>query len=368
MPPTSFFSRDLEASDDTSDDDVSFESVLDEAAPVLPSTMLRAHYRSRDERLIAFSNVHFYDGRLIAFPDAWGERPDSGVHFEYVADATYGRGGSRANPAEAARCVELLRRELESSNFTRQVSITSMSIAQQQEILRQLEEAALIDPVIQRWLGEGGVVRNLETVQGDESDVMILSVGYGRDADGRLTLNFGPIGQEKGERRLNVAITRARWKTIVVSSLRAPDIDTSRTTSTGTLRLRDYLDYAERGLAALQASGRFHPRQPGPFEEVVRAALEEAGLRVVPAVGAGGYTVDLAIAHPDDPERYVLGIECDGPGYWSAPSCRDREVGNPAVLGRMGWNRCRVFAAAWFRDPEAELARILEAYRAALLP
>jgi hypothetical protein len=197
---------------------------------------------------------------------------------------------------------------------------------------------------------------------------MILSVGYGRDADGRLTLNFGPIGQEKGERRLNVAITRARWKTIVVSSLRAPDIDTSRTTSTGTIRLRDYLDYAERGLAALQASGRFHPRQPGPFEEVVRAALEEAGLRVVPAVGAGGYTVDLAIAHPDDPERYVLGIECDGPGYWSAPSCRDREVGNPAVLGRMGWNRCRVFAAAWFRDPEAELARILEAYRAALLP
>jgi len=369
MPPTSFFTRDLEAENGPGeDDDVGFESILDEAAPVLPSTMLCAHYRSRDETLIAFSNVHFYDGRLIAYPDAWGVRPESGVHFEYVADGAYGRGGTRANPAEAARCVALLRRELEASNFTRQVSITSMSIAQQQEILRQVEIAAAVDPVIRRWVDEGGLVRNLETVQGDESDVMILSVGYGRDEDGRLILNFGPLGQEKGERRLNVAITRARWKTVVVSSLRAPDIDLARTSATGTLRLRDYLDYAERGLPALETSGRFAPRQPAPFEQALGARLEAEGLRVVPAVGAGGYTVDLALAHPDDPERYVLGILCDGPGYWGAPACRDRELGNAAVLRRMGWNVHRVLAASWFRDPETELARILEAYRAALRP
>jgi DNA polymerase III delta prime subunit len=366
MPPTSFFSRDLGENGALEEDEVTFESVLDEAAPALPSTMLQAHYRSRDETLIAFSNVHFYDGRLVAYPDAWGSRPESGVRFEYVADAAYGRGATRANPAEAARCLALLRQELEASGFKRQVSITAMSIAQQQEILRQAEEAALADPVIRRWLDEGGTVRNLETVQGDESDVMILSVGYGRDADGRLIMNFGPIGQEKGERRLNVAITRARWKTIVVSSLRAADIDPARATSTGALRLRDYLDYAERGLPALQASGRFTPRQPGPFEQALRAALEARGLRVVPAVGAGGYTVDLALAHPGDPERYVLGIECDGPGYRAVPACRDREVGNPAVLRRMGWNLHRVLAAAWYRDPEAELARILERYEAAL--
>ncbi|PFG73200.1 DUF4011 domain-containing protein [Tepidiforma thermophila] len=369
MPPTSFFSRDLEAENGPGeDDDVGFESILDEAAPVLPSTMLRAHYRSRDETLIAFSNVHFYDGRLIAYPDAWGVRPESGVHFEYVADGAYGRGGTRANPAEAARCIAVLRRELAAANFTRQVSITSMSIAQQQEILRQVEEAALADPLIRRWLDEGGLVRNLETVQGDESDVMILSVGYGRDETGRLILNFGPLGKEKGERRLNVAITRARWKTIVVSSLRASDIDPARTSATGTLRLRDYLDYAERGLPALEVSGRFAPRQPEPFEQALGARLAAEGLRVVPCVGAGGYTVDLAIAHPEDPERYILGMLCDGPGSWGAPACRDRELGNTAVLLRMGWNIHRVFAAAWFRDPDTELARILEAYRAALRP
>uniref|UniRef100_UPI002ADE15F5 AAA domain-containing protein n=1 Tax=Tepidiforma sp. TaxID=2682230 RepID=UPI002ADE15F5 len=367
MPPTSFFSRELDAGDGAEEDEeVSFESILDEAAPVFRSTMLRVHYRSRDEALIAFSNVHFYDGRLIAYPDAWGSRPESGVHFEYVADGTYGRGGSRANPAEAARCVAVLRRELEAGNFSRQVSITSMSIAQQQEILRQVEMAAESDPAIRRWLEEGGLVRNLETVQGDESDVMILSVGYGKDEDGRLVLNFGPLGKERGERRLNVAITRARWKTIVVTSLRATDIDPARTSATGTLRLRDYLDYADRGVASLQASGRFAPREPGPFEAALRARLEAEGLRVVPAVGSGGYTVDLALAHPGDPERYVLGILCDGPGWWSAPACRDREIGNAAVLRRMGWRIHRVFAGAWFRDPETELARVLEAYRAAL--
>src|SRR5690606_1185183 len=129
-------------------------------------------YRSRDEALIAFSNVHFYDGRLIAFPDAWGERPESGVRFEFVEDAVYGRGGSRANTAEAQRTIEVLRRELETTNFERQVAITAMSLAQQQEILNELEQAASIDAVVRRWLDEGGLVRNLETVQGDESDVM----------------------------------------------------------------------------------------------------------------------------------------------------------------------------------------------------
>jgi hypothetical protein len=196
MPPTNFFNKEISplADDQSQEADVTFESVLDEAAPLLPSTMLRAHYRSRDESLIAFSNVHFYDGRLIAYPDAWGVRPDSGVRFEFVDEAVYGRGQSRANPAEAGRVIEVLRRELESSEGRRQVAITAMSLAQQAEILEQIEAAAALDPLIRGWLDGGGLVRNLETVQGDESDVMVLSVGYGKDADGRLILNFGPLG------------------------------------------------------------------------------------------------------------------------------------------------------------------------------
>lgn len=367
MPPTNFFNKEIGViSGEEGEDDVTFESILDEAAPILPSTMLRAHYRSRDESLIAFSNVHFYDGRLIAFPDAWGDRPESGVRFELVEDAVYGRGGTRANPAEAVRTLAVLRRELESSGFQKQVAITAMSLAQQQEIVQQLEQAAAGDEMVRRWLESGGLVRNLETVQGDESDVMILSVGYGKDAEGRMFLNFGPLGQEKGERRLNVAVTRAKWKTVLVSSIRSTDIDPSRTSSTGTLRLRDYLDYAERGPGTLPATAVTAAAPPRPFERAVREALEARGLKCVSQVGVGGYRVDIAIRHPDDPERFVLAVECDGPMYFGAPACRDRDLGHTGVLKRMGWQVHRVLAPAWFRNPEAEAERLVEHYRAAL--
>jgi very-short-patch-repair endonuclease len=369
MPPTNFFNREIAppGEDDPDEPDVTFESVLDECAPILPSTMLRAHYRSRDDALIAFSNVHFYDGKLIAFPDPWDGRPESGVRFEYVADAVYGRGGSRANAAEARRAVQLLRSELAASNGQKQVAITAMSLAQQQEVLQQLDDFAMLDPVLRGWLDGGGQVRNLETVQGDECDVMILSIGYGKDADGRLTLNFGPLGQEKGERRLNVAITRARWKTIVVSSLKAPDIDPGRTNSTGTLRLRDYLDYAERGPAALVASApAIAAGEPTGFERVVAAALGGAGLKCLHRVGVGGYQVDLGVLHPLEANRFVLGIECDGPAYSGAPAARDRDLLRACVLERMGWNLERAWSAAWFKNPEAELERLLVRYRAIL--
>jgi hypothetical protein len=368
MPPTNFFTREISplADDQSQEEDITFESILDEAAPLLPSTMLRAHYRSRDESLIAFSNVHFYDGRLVAFPDAWGERPESGVRFELVPDAVYGRGASRANPAEAARTVELLRAELQASAGRRQVAITAMSLAQQSEILAQVEDAAALDPAIRAWLEGGGRVRNLETVQGDESDVMLLSVGYGRDAEGRMVLNFGPLGQDKGERRLNVAITRAKWKTVLVTSIRAGDIDPTRTSSVGTLRLRDYLDYAERGPESLPGSATQAPPL-SPFEQLLVARLSAEGLDCVPRVGVGGYRVDLAIRHPQDSSRFILGIECDGPTFSGAPSARDRELGRHAVLERMGWNLHRTFAPAWYRDQEGELTRLLDHYRAAVL-
>ncbi|MCC6268179.1 MAG: DUF4011 domain-containing protein [Dehalococcoidia bacterium] len=369
MPPTNFFNKEISplADDQSEEADVTFESILDEAAPLLSSTMLRAHYRSRDESLIAFSNVHFYDGRLIAFPDAWGDRPESGVRFEFVDDAVYGRGQSRANPAEAQRVIDVLRRELQASEGKRQVAITAMSLAQQSEILEQIEGASALDPLIRGWLEGGGLVRNLETVQGDESDVMLLSVGYGRDSEGRLILNFGPLGQEKGERRLNVAITRAKWKTVLVSSIRSGDIDPSRTGSVGTLRLRDYLDYAERGPQSLPPLGTNAVSPLSVFETAVIAAATASGLQCVPRVGVGGYRVDIAVRHPADPERFVLAIECDGPKYSGAPAARDRELGRDAVLTRMGWNVHRTFSASWYRNPEAELGRLLDRYRQATL-
>ncbi|HNO65694.1 MAG TPA: AAA domain-containing protein, partial [Tepidiformaceae bacterium] len=367
MPPTSFFSKEISAATDDGDE-VTFESILDEAAPLLPSTMLRAHYRSRDEALIAFSNAYFYDGRLIAFPDAWGVRPDSGVQFQFVSDGVYGRGKSRANPAEAKRVIDLLREELAHGPSGRQLSVTAMSLAQQSEILEQLNAAAALDPLVRGWVESGGLVRNLETVQGDESDVMFLSVGYGKDADGRMFMNFGPLGQEKGERRLNVAITRARWKTVLVTSLHAGDIDPARASSTGALRLRDYLDYAERGPAALPAiETPASSSGMGLFPAVLLEVLRGQGLDCEARVGVGGYQVDIGVRHPGDRERFVLAVECDGPAYYAAPSARDRELGRRAALERMGWNVHRVFAPAWLRNPDAELERLLARYRQALL-
>jgi len=368
MPPTNFFNKEIApvADDETGEEDITFESILDEAAPLIQSTMLRAHYRSRDESLIAFSNVHFYDGRLVAYPDAWGDRPESGVRFELVEDSVYGRGKSRANPGEAKRTIELLRSELEASGGKRHIAITAMSLAQQSEINDQLQDAAAFDPVLRTWVEGGGLIRNLETVQGDESDVMLLSVGYGKDADGRLFMNFGPLGQEKGERRLNVAVTRAKWKTILIASIRAGDIDPARTSSTGALRLRDYLDYAERGIEALPPGSTTTARALTPFELVVIEALQAQGLRCVPQVGVGGYRVDIAVGHPDDPERFVLAVETDGPSFYGAPQCRDRDFGRGKVLERMGWKPVRVYAPAWYRNPEAELQRVLDAYRAAI--
>src|SRR3990172_1991538 len=185
---------------------------------------------------------------------------------------------------------------------------------------------------------------------------MILSVGYGKDADGRMILNFGSLGQEKGERRLNVAVTRGRWKTVVVSSIRSGDIDPARTSSTGTLRLRDYLDYAERGPAALPSPSVTAAAPPRPFEQVVRAALEAHGLQCVPQVGVGGYRVDIAVRDPQDPERFVLAVECDGPTHFPPPPSPPPHPPPPPRPAPAPW-ATRVPSSAWAGGPPASPRR-----------
>jgi len=368
MPPTSFFERSIsEAEAEETAEEIVFESILDEAATLLPSRSLRWHYRSRDEALIAFSNANFYGGELVTFPAPRNGSHHSGVRFEFVEGAVYGRGGSRANPAEAERAVALLARELR-EHPGREVAITAMSTAQQAEIQARVEAAAASDALIADWLSKGGRVKNLETVQGDECDTMILSLGYGRDTAGRLILNFGPLAQAGGERRLNVAVTRARWTTILVASIRAADIPPDRTSSPGALRLRDYLDYAERGPIALAARVRVNAGADteSPFETAVLQALSAAGLRCVPQVGVGSYRIDIGILHPERDGDFVLGVECDGAAYHAAASARDRDVIRQAVLEGMGWRIHRIWSTAWFRDPAKGVAEVLAAYNAAL--
>jgi very-short-patch-repair endonuclease len=377
MPPTSFFDRATLDPDPDPDPatgelpdptaDLVFESILDEAGTTLPSRSLLWHYRSRDESLIAFSNAKFYGGSLMTFPAPAPVRKDAGVRLEYVEGAVYGRGGSRANPAEAERAVELLLQELR-EHPEREVAVTAMSTAQQSEINGRIEQTALENEVLRGWVGAGGRAKNLETVQGDECDTMILSLGYGRDATGRMILNFGPLATEGGQRRWNVAVTRARWKTILVASITAGDISPERATSAGALALRDYLDYAERGAVALAGAERVNSSTDvdSSFEQAVLRAMTDAGLACVPQVGAGSYRVDIGVLRPGTEGEFVLGVECDGAAYRSAASARDRDVTRPFVLENMGWRVHRVWSASWFKDPRKELAAIVGAYQQAL--
>ena len=365
MPPTAFFQRQILLDGGNDGFDEVFESVLEEASALLPARSLRWHYRSRDESLIAFSNAAFYKD-LFTFPSAQKVALDSGVRFEYVADAVYGRGGSRANPREAERVVELLAEELV-RHPKRSVGITAMSGAQEQQTAAALEAAGLQNGEVKAWLDDGNRPKNLETIQGDEYDTMILTLGYGRDAAGKLHMNFGPLGREGGERRLNVAVTRARWKTILVSSVKAGDIPSS-VEAVGSSRLRDYLDYAVRGAPALSGFVQVNTGADtdSPFEAAVLGSLRSAGLDCVPQVGVGRYRIDIGIRRPGSSSDFVLGVECDGASYHAAASARDRDALRQQVLENMGWRIHRVWSTDWFRDPARELERAMEAYRVAV--
>ncbi len=360
MPPTNYF--DKAVSLDTEDaDEFDFDSVLQNCAAMLPSLSLNWHYRSQDERLIAFSNHHFYGGNLLTFPSAWIEHPELGVKFVYIDNAVYGRGGSRANPEEAERVISILEEELK-SDPQQEVGIIAMSITQATEIEARLEQKAQSSNYIREWLDSGGRARNLETVQGDEFDVSIISFGYGRDSAGNLQLNFGPLLRADGYKRLNVCITRARKRMIVVSSIRGADIPPARVQEGGQ-RVRQFLEYAEHGSITLSSvpektSSVFV--YESPFEQQVANEIMASGWSVDTQVGVQKFRVDLGVKHPEYAGKYLAGIECDGATYHSHETARDRDIGRQQVLERLGWRIFRIWSTDWFRDKELVLQKVNE--------
>jgi very-short-patch-repair endonuclease len=324
---------------------------------------LRWHYRSRDDSLIAFSNHHFYRNRLVTFPNAERAELDLGPRFVFCTEGVYDRSRSRTNRNEA-RTVAVLLGELHKRYPGDSLGVVALSQAQQEAIQDAIEDLARGDSMYERLLSaaeepEGLFVKNLETVQGDERDTIILSVGYGRDETGRLHTNFGPLNREGGERRLNVAVSRARNRVVVVSSIKADDLP--RTGSRGIVLLREYLEYAEKGPGTLAsaADGGLDEGE-SPFEEAVRAALVDRGLDMRAQVGCGAYRVDLAVVDPEHPGRYLLGIECDGATYHSARTARDRDRLRQQVLERLGWRTVRIWSTDWVKDPERQIARVVE--------
>lgn len=363
LPPTAFFgaATDNDDDDDWDEDEAGFESVLDscKASGLLPALPLRWHYRSRHENLIAFSNHEFYDNSMITFPGAHEGGEDIGVKFIKV-NGVYDRGGRRDNQIEADQVAQRVIHHFRTRPHLT-LGVVALSKTQADAIEAAVEKACEAHPGLARFFTDnrldGFFVKNLETVQGDERDVIILSIGYGPDAEGRLRSEFGPINRDGGWRRLNVAVTRARRRMEVVASFRGGELPDSGNKSVQ--HLKRYLEYAEHGPNVLATQTSDPEAVPeSPFEESVLEVLKGWGYSVQPQVGVGGYRIDMAVRDPDAPGTYAIGIECDGAMYHSSRAARDRDRLREAVLQDLGWKLHRIWGTDWYRNRAEAMTRL----------
>ncbi len=370
LPPTSFFdsdSADADDGDEVAEDLEGFESVLDVAMTFLPPFHLKWHYRSEDERLIAFSNYHIYDSSLITLPSANGEER---IVLDVVGRKQGGTGQTTSPSLEVSRVVELALRHAE-TRPSETLGIITFGDRHRRRVEAALDDALLECPDRVRDFfafdrDERAFVKNLETVQGDERDAIILSVGYGWDSKGTLPHRFGPLTQDVGYRRLNVAVTRSRKRMTVVSSFRGEDVDLNRSNSRGVRLLKEFLVYAGTGGTRLREDPLASQVPLNAFERDIKVALERQGMQLVGQYGVSRYRLDLVALHPDRPGLPVLAIECDGASYHSSPAARDRDRIRQEQLQRLGWRFHRIWSTDWFYRREEEIERAIHAYTEAL--
>ncbi len=372
LPPTSFFTAAEEGggadplgvrADGSIDLSLTsgYESVLDVLTALLPAYLLRWHYRSQDDRLIGFSNAHIYDRSLVTFPGTAGAGSVQHVHVAFDPANT----DTDSVTAEVDRVVELALQHAQ-LRPSESLGVITMGIVHADRIDLALRKALSARSELHGFFAESAAepffVKNLERVQGDERDAIILSIGYGKNAAGQLPYRFGPLLLPGGERRLNVAVTRARRRMTLVSSFTAADMDPARSTSEGVRLLRGYLEYTESGGTSLSSTATADRAQPDAFEADVLARLTAAGIPVTARFGVAGAFIDFACAHPSDPDELVLAIETDGTTYHSASTARDRDRLRQEQLERLGWRYHRIWSTDWFADPAAETARTRAAY------
>ncbi|MBF1606005.1 MAG: DNA helicase, partial [Prevotella shahii] len=357
MPPTSFFSSTSVGEDEADIDDL--DSILDDCHSLgIPSLQLNWHYRSKHESLIAFSNNEYYDGELITFPSI--DDQTTKVKYCYV-DGVYDKGGRRSNRMEAETIVEDIVKRLQSSNHAKySIGVIAFSQVQQnliEDLLtdkldkdKKLREAAdeLYEPIF---------IKNLENVQGDERDIILFSIGYGPDKDGKVSMNFGPLNNNGGEKRLNVAVSRARREMIVYSSLKASQIDLRRTKARGVEGLKHFLEYAEQQILIQTANVRKDSSDRVISEQIAKT-LRTRGHIVNTNIGRSNFKVDVAIVDSHDNGNYSMGILLDGEVYHDTQTTRDREIVQPTILNLHGWKIMRVWSVDWINNPERVIARI----------
>jgi len=371
LPPTNFFNSSGDDEDDlTPEEHKDLESILDELMTNgLRHKRLQWHYRSRHEGLITFSNRQYYENDLLTFPSP--EAGHAGVRFKHLPEARYDKGKSRTNRLEAVALVDdLVARLRKTDGQRRSFGVVTFSQAQQKLVEDLLDQKRREHPEIECHFGdeppvegEPVFVKNLENVQGDERDVILFSICYGPDEAGKISMNFGPLNRDGGERRLNVAVTRAKHEVLVYSGLRADQIDLARTRAKGVRDLKYFLDYADRGpkalAAATTASGE--AEADSEFEKMVADRIRKAGYDVHHQVGCSGYRIDLAVVDPSAPGRYLLGIECDGATYHRAATARDRDKLRQLILEGLGWKLHRIWSTDWWHDADQEIDKLLGA-------
>ena len=374
LPPTSFFEiEDATPQEELVDEYASaqdFESILKIAkgSGAFTTLTLKWHYRSRHEDLITFSNQRFYRGELITFPSTMTSGPNVGVDFFLVDDGLYARGGARNNMPEARFVAQRIAHHYDTRPGM-SLGVVALSQSQSDAIESALDELIRQRPSLERQIDtsrlDGLFIKNLEAVQGDERDVMIMSIGYGPDEHGKFTMNFGPMNRDGGWRRLNVAVTRARYRNEIVASFDPSQMAAS--TQKSVQALRHYLDYAQRGIGALALDSTLSLGDAeSPFEESVLQWLTSEGFSVVTQVGTSGYRIDMAVQRPGQPGQFVLGIECDGAAYHSSRAARDRDRLREEVLTRLGWRLHRIWGTSWYRNREHEQQRLRRAIEEAI--
>jgi very-short-patch-repair endonuclease len=383
LPPTQFFASGTDEDEESAEDSIGdesalttegFESLLSMMKSFVPAPMLEWHYRSRDERLIAFSNRHIYGGRLITFPGPGAERPAMSHVLVNREEASGGgdTGDRESGSAEVRRVVEMVLQHareqlaLPAGKARSSLGVIALGITHARRVEAALDAALEDHPELEAFFdpnaAERFFVKNLERVQGDERDVIFLTLGVEPDKSGRASLTrFGPLNnREQGYRRLNVAITRARQRMVVVSSFAHHGLDVAGA-SRGVDLLRQYLQYAASGGADL-GDGAKTDVPLNAFEADVSDALQAIGIGTAPQWGASRYRIDLVARHPSRPGRVVLAIECDGATYHSAPTARDRDRLRQQHLEALGWRFHRIWSTDWFNRREQELARVRRAF------
>ncbi|WP_414620264.1 DUF4011 domain-containing protein [Calothrix sp. CCY 0018] len=361
MPPSSFFSGiSSEDDDDENQDEAAYESFLAECGKFMQEFTLKWHYRSQDESLIDFSNKRFYESKLVTFPSPVKDK-NRGVFFHHVRDGVYERGGKGHNIRETEEVAQLALDHVR-QNMNLSLGIIAFSKKQASAIQKKIEELSQNNDELAEFSQDDSdkiFVRNLENVQGDEADVIILSFGYGRDKEGKFERKFGPINYPGGERRLNVAITRAKHKLILVASI-TPDM-LSGVYSQGVICFKEYFEYIQRVERERieETNSRIYNSNSLLIEDIAYA-LQKEGYEVETSLGASNYPIDLAVKNKQQANEFLLGIECDGLTYNKYPTARDRDRLRRIVLEKMNWQIHRIWSKHWYHNRQVQINLLLE--------